>query len=73
MRRIANVCGRYEVPLPAVAFNYVLADPAVAVVLTGPENPQQLEDNLFWSRLEVPAPLWQELAERSLIRERQRC
>ncbi len=69
VRRIANVCGRYEVPLPAVAFNYVLADPAVAVVLTGPENPQQLDDNLFWSRLEVPAPLWQELAERSLIPE----
>ncbi len=64
---VRAVCDRYATPIGAVALQLVLAQPEVALVLTGAADPDQWRQNLAWSRRSVPADLWQELAARGLL------
>ena len=67
-RRIANVCRRHGVSLPAAAIAFPLAHPAVATVCLGARSPQQIERNVDLHRRTIPADLWRELKDAGLLR-----
>lgn len=65
--RIAAVCHRHGIATAAAAIQFPLAHPAVAALLTGPMNADQLTDNLAWARTPVPAGVWRDLRDEGLI------
>jgi D-threo-aldose 1-dehydrogenase len=65
--RILEVCNTFQVAIAAVAFQFVLANEDVDMVLTGPANPAQLRENVQWSRTPIPSELWTTLATQGLI------
>jgi D-threo-aldose 1-dehydrogenase len=67
VQEILGVCNRLGVPIGAAALRFVLSNPDVDMVLTGPANPDQLLTNVAWSHYDVPVALWEELSERELI------
>ena len=68
VRRIAEICARHGVPLPAAALQFPLAHPAVASVIPGVINTTQMRANLDLFRQPIPADLWAELREAGLLR-----
>lgn len=68
-RRIAQVCGRFGVELPAAAIALVAAHPAVESVVLGASSVQQVRTNVARSSVDVPAELWAALVEEGLLRE----
>ena len=68
-QRIAEVCGRHGVELPAAAIGLPLLHPAVASVVLGASSPQQVIDNATRAAVTVPAELWTELVAEGLLRE----
>ncbi|MBL8571833.1 MAG: aldo/keto reductase [Phreatobacter sp.] len=66
-RRLEAVCRRHDVPLAAAAIQFPLAHPAVAAVIPGALNPQEIEQNVAHLRRAIPAALWQELRHEKLI------
>ncbi|MEJ8824079.1 aldo/keto reductase [Variovorax humicola] len=72
MRRVADiekVCARYEVPLPAVALQFVVAHPAIPSFIAGTRTVEQLEQNLAWFNHAIPPDFWAELKRLGLLRE----
>jgi D-threo-aldose 1-dehydrogenase len=67
-RAIKDIGERHDVPLGAAALQFPLAHPAVAAVIPGPINTDQLRANLKWMRHPVPAAFWQELKAEGLLR-----
>jgi D-threo-aldose 1-dehydrogenase len=68
-RRIAAVCGRHGVTLPAAALAFPLAHPAVASVCVGARSATQVERNAALFAARIPAGLWAELRAEGLLRE----
>ena len=67
-RRIAAVCDRHGVPLPAAALQFPLGHPAVASVIPGASSPAQQARNVEWFQTPIPAALWAELKHEGLLR-----
>lgn len=67
-QRIADVCGKYDVELPAAAIGLPLAHPAVASVVLGASSPRQVVDNAARGAVTIPAELWAELVAEGLLR-----
>jgi D-threo-aldose 1-dehydrogenase len=66
--RIAAVCARHGVPLPAAALRFPLGHPAVVSVLVGVRSAAQMRQHI--DALAGPAPpaaLWQELRAEGLL------
>jgi D-threo-aldose 1-dehydrogenase len=68
-RRIAAVCERHGVPLPAAALQFPLGHPAVASVIPGASSPAQQARTVEWFRTSIPADLWAELKHEGLLRD----
>ena len=68
-RRIADVCARFGVELPAAAIALVAAHPAVESVVLGASSVDQVRLNVARSSVEVPPELWPALVEEGLLRE----
>jgi D-threo-aldose 1-dehydrogenase len=66
--RIGAVCSRHGVPAGAAALQFVLAHPAVASVIPGPNTPEQVRANVEWVRWPIPPALWDELKAEGLLR-----
>jgi D-threo-aldose 1-dehydrogenase len=66
-QRIKAVCDRYDVPIAAAAFQFPLAHPAVATVITGMRAPEEVEENVRLMRHPIPAALWEELRAEGLL------
>ena len=64
---LGAVCERHGVPLAAAALQFPLAHPAVAAVLPGPRNVEEMEANAELVRYPVPPALWADLREAELI------
>lgn len=67
-QRLAEVCDRYQVPLPRAALGFAAAHPAVVSVVIGADAPAQIIQAAQW--LAAPAPpagLWRELHEAGLL------
>jgi D-threo-aldose 1-dehydrogenase len=65
--KIAGVCARYDVPLPAAALQYVLANPAVDAVTIGARAEARVRQNAEFFNTAVPRELFDELAAEGLI------
>jgi len=61
------VCARHGVALKAAALQFPLHHPCVATVIPGMRNPDEIADNLAMLHAPIPADLWRELKEASLI------
>lgn len=59
--RIAEVCVRHGVTLPAVAVQYPLRHPAVVSVVTGMREDKHVRSTVERYRMEIPDALWEEL------------
>jgi D-threo-aldose 1-dehydrogenase len=68
-RRIAAVCGRHGVTLPAAAIAFPLAHPVVASVCVGARSAAQVERNAALLEARIPGALWAELRAEGLLRE----
>jgi D-threo-aldose 1-dehydrogenase len=62
------VCERHDVPLIAAALQFPLAHPAVAAVLPGPRNVEEMEVNAKLVHHPIPSALWADLRAANLIR-----
>jgi D-threo-aldose 1-dehydrogenase len=61
--RLQETCARFGVPLRAAAARFPLTHPAVASVLIGARNAAEVTDALRLRALDIPAALWDALAE----------
>ena len=60
-RRIAEVCGRYDVPV-AAALRHVLRHPAVTAAVVGARSADEIRADAGYLSLPIPDALWAELA-----------
>jgi D-threo-aldose 1-dehydrogenase len=67
--RLARVCERHGVTLPAAALSFPGRHPAVATVLVGARDPAEVERNAALVTQPVPDALWAELKAEGLLRE----
>jgi D-threo-aldose 1-dehydrogenase len=63
-RRIAGVCERHGVTLPAAALQFPLREPAVRSVVVGAATAEQVRENARRMDVEIPEALWDELQGR---------
>ena len=61
VRRMAEVCARYEVPLAAAALQFSLRDPRVVSTIVGMSRPERIEQTLELARVPIPESIWAEL------------
>ncbi len=67
VRRKETICGRYNVPLPAAAIQFPLAQPLVVSVIPGARSVAELKQNLTYLRQSLPTALWSELRSEGLV------
>ncbi|MFJ8941145.1 aldo/keto reductase [Streptomyces sp. NPDC102365] len=65
--RIAAVCERHGVELPAAAIHYPLRHPAVTSVVTGMRTAEHVRSNVARYRAVIPEALWEELHVTGLV------
>ena len=68
-QRIADVCARFGVELPAAAVALVAKHPAVEAVVLGASSVEQVRANVARASADVPPALWEALEEEGLLRE----
>jgi D-threo-aldose 1-dehydrogenase len=66
--QLADVCESHGVTLPAVALQFPLMHPAVAGVVVGCRNAEEVRTNAALARTEVPAGVWSDLRSAGLLR-----
>ncbi|MET8118362.1 aldo/keto reductase [Micromonospora sp. NPDC005189] len=64
---IRSVCERHGVPLRAAAIQFPLGHPAVASVVIGARDPEQVADNVAMFEWDVPGALWADLKAEGLL------
>jgi D-threo-aldose 1-dehydrogenase len=67
VRRLADVCARWEIPLTAAAVQFPLGHPAIACVLVGCRTAAEMEEDVALFELDLPAGLWEELRAEGLL------
>jgi D-threo-aldose 1-dehydrogenase len=67
-RLLASVCREHGTTLPAAAIHFPLRHPAVASVVVGMRNPEEVHHNLAAHAQHVPDELWPDLEHRGLLR-----
>ncbi len=65
--QIEQVCRRHDVTLRAAALSFVLAQPAVTVVIVGMAAPDEVDENLAAAEAGVPDELWADLVAEGLL------
>jgi D-threo-aldose 1-dehydrogenase len=66
---IQAVCERHGVPLRAAAIQFPLGHPAVASIVIGARDPEQITDNLAMFEWDIPGALWADLKKEGLLPE----
>jgi D-threo-aldose 1-dehydrogenase len=67
VRRLSDVCARWDIPLPAAAVQFPLGHSAVACVLAGCRSAAELDEDVALFELDLPAGLWEELRAEGLL------
>jgi D-threo-aldose 1-dehydrogenase len=67
--RIADVCARHGVALPAAALRFCMAHPAVRCVIPGARSAAEVTRTLALARTPIPAALWRDLRREGLLAE----
>ena len=60
-RRIAEVCGRYDIPVAAAALRHVLRHPAVTAAVVGARSADEIRTDAGYLGLPIPDALWADL------------
>lgn len=66
-RRLAAVCGKHGVELPAAALQFPLREPVVRSIALGATEPAHIEQNVARIAEPIPAALWEELGAEGLL------
>jgi D-threo-aldose 1-dehydrogenase len=66
--RIAEICARHGVELPAAALQFPLAHPAITTVVIGARSRKEVAQNTRYANAAVPAELWDDLRSAGLLR-----
>jgi D-threo-aldose 1-dehydrogenase len=66
-QRLAMVCGKHGVELPAAALQFPLREPVVRSVVLGATEPEHVRQNVQRVAEELPDRLWEELAEEGFL------
>lgn len=66
-RQIETVCQRHRVPLGAAALQFSLGHPAVVSAVCGYRSRSEVDTNMAWATLPIPAALWDELKAERLL------
>lgn len=64
---IQRICEAHGVVLPTAALHFALGHPAVASVVLGAQNPEEVERNVVALSSRVPAGLWADLKSQHLL------
>ncbi|MGI3779163.1 MAG: aldo/keto reductase [Janthinobacterium lividum] len=67
LTRLATVCEQHGTDLPTAALHFPLRHPAVASVVVGAHDPDQLRQNAERFASPVPAGLWSALSDEELV------
>jgi D-threo-aldose 1-dehydrogenase len=67
-RKLAEVCARHGVSLPAAAVQFVLAHPAVKTVALGMRSAAEVRRNATLFDTPIPSALWADLQNNSFLR-----
>lgn len=59
--RVYDFAVTYNIPLLALALQYPMQHPGIAITLTGPANPEQLRSTLDACAVEIAPEIWQDL------------
>jgi D-threo-aldose 1-dehydrogenase len=68
-RLAASICASHDVPLPAAAFQFAAAHPAVVSVLSGVRSVRELYANVDHFDRGLPAQLWDDLVASGILPE----
>jgi D-threo-aldose 1-dehydrogenase len=69
VRRIADLCHRFGVSLPAAAMQYPMREPSVVSVVVGGSRPEHMRQNAERFDAPIPEELWTALVEEGLLPE----
>lgn len=67
IQALASLCADFEVPLPAAALQFPLAHGAVVSCLMEARSPEELQTNINWFEMAIPADFWASLERHGLI------
>ena len=65
-QRLAALCARFDVPLPAAALQFPLRDSRVATVIAGVANAGEVRDLVARAAAEIPEIVWASLAKEEM-------
>ena len=65
--RLADVCARHGVELPAAALQFPLGHPAVTGIIPGAQHADEVTGNMALFRKQLPAALWADLRAAGLL------
>lgn len=60
-QQMALACARYDIPLPAAAFQFPTRHPAVEAIVIGPGRVTTVQDTFDQLAVDIPDQLWNEL------------
>jgi D-threo-aldose 1-dehydrogenase len=69
VKKIAAVCDAHNVPLPAAALQFPIANPLVSSVIPGPRAREELQQILAWWETKIPSSLWSDLKSEGVLDE----
>ena len=61
IRRIEEICDRYDVPAGAAALQFSTRDPRVTSTIVGVSRPERIAQTLEWANWSIPDAAWDEL------------
>jgi len=61
VRKIEEICARYDVAPGAVALQFSLRDARIDTTVVGVTAPARVQQTLEWAQTEIPAALWREI------------
>lgn len=62
-----DVCAEFDVPIGAVALQFVLSHPVVAATIPGAANPTEAISSREFIEFDIPRKLWERMRERNLL------
>ncbi|WP_370645282.1 aldo/keto reductase [Pseudonocardia sp. DSM 110487] len=66
-QRLAMVCGKFGVELPAAALQFPLREPVIRSVVLGATEPAHIEQNVARIAEQIPEALWEQLAAEGFL------
>ena len=59
--KYANICKKYDVPVPAAAIQFCYTNKLVTSMILGMDRLDQVQQNLDFLNFPIPADLWKDL------------